>query len=318
MRERRVLIVAPDGDLHALVVRERLLALGADTVVWSTSTHPWKCAIEWTPDGVDGGPIVAGHRLSSFDAVWWRRYAAPTVSPLVSDDVVRRFCRAEAAEAMRGVFLTHPCVLNDITAEQRASSKMHQLATASRLALTLPRTLVSNDPDRIRAFAADTGSCICKTLYGDYPHGVPTRPLTAADLADTQALSMAPLIVQERITCVKDVRVEVIGAATYAGELVRDDPEAEVDWRKDPYGWRPHSLPAALARALVGLVGRLGLQTGAIDLRLDRDGRYVFFEVNPSGQFLFLEIDAGLPVSAAMARHVLARAEAAATMHPSA
>jgi glutathione synthase/RimK-type ligase-like ATP-grasp enzyme len=57
---------------------------------------------------------------------------------------------------------------------------------------------------------------------------------------------------------------------------------------------------------------RLGLEYGAIDLRLTPDGDYVFFEVNPGGQFLFVEHACGLPISAALAAH-LARGRRGAT-----
>jgi hypothetical protein len=52
------------------------------------------------------------------------------------------------------------------------------------------------------------------------------------------------------------------------------------------------------------LIRRLGLEYGAIDLRLTPDGEYVFFEVDPSGQFLSIEQSSGLPISAAVATHL--------------
>ena len=46
---------------------------------------------------------------------------------------------------------------------------------------------------------------------------------------------------------------------------------------------------------------RLGLVYGAIDLRLTGDGRYVFLEINPAGQFLYVEEQTGQPIAAALA-----------------
>ena len=46
----------------------------------------------------------------------------------------------------------------------------------------------------------------------------------------------------------------------------------------------------------------LRLYYGAADLIEDVDGEYVFLEINPSGQFLFVEADTELPISAAWAR----------------
>ncbi|MEV4245300.1 hypothetical protein AB0J63_18065 [Streptosporangium canum] len=43
-----------------------------------------------------------------------------------------------------------------------------------------------------------------------------------------------------------------------------------------------------------------GLTYGAIDLILTPDGRYVFLEINPNGQFLWIEDATGLPIGAAI------------------
>jgi glutathione synthase/RimK-type ligase-like ATP-grasp enzyme len=59
-------------------------------------------------------------------------------------------------------------------------------------------------------------------------------------------------------------------------------------------------LPPDLEQRCVQLVDRLGLCFGAIDLALTPDGRYVFFEVNPNGQYLWIELATGLPISDAI------------------
>ena len=50
------------------------------------------------------------------------------------------------------------------------------------------------------------------------------------------------------------------------------------------------------------LLRALRLQYGCIDMRRQPDGGYRFFEVNPSGQFLFAEIDTGQPLLRALAQ----------------
>jgi glutathione synthase/RimK-type ligase-like ATP-grasp enzyme len=51
---------------------------------------------------------------------------------------------------------------------------------------------------------------------------------------------------------------------------------------------------------------RLGLVYGAIDLRLTGDGRYVFLEINPAGQFRYVEEQTGQPLAAALAARLAA------------
>ena len=49
----------------------------------------------------------------------------------------------------------------------------------------------------------------------------------------------------------------------------------------------------------------LGLEYGAIDMKLTSHGQYYFLEINPAGQVLFIEKLARLPISQALARHLL-------------
>jgi glutathione synthase/RimK-type ligase-like ATP-grasp enzyme len=50
----------------------------------------------------------------------------------------------------------------------------------------------------------------------------------------------------------------------------------------------------------VRLVAQLGLCYGAIDLVLTPDGRYIFLEINPNGQYLWIERMTGLPITEAI------------------
>src|SRR5215831_1526236 len=61
-----------------------------------------------------------------------------------------------------------------------------------------------------------------------------------------------------------------------------------------------HELPPKIATILDELMDRLGLVYDTIDLRLTPDGHYVFLEINPAGQFLYIEHATGQPIAAAL------------------
>lgn len=46
---------------------------------------------------------------------------------------------------------------------------------------------------------------------------------------------------------------------------------------------------------------------GAIDMRRSPDGAYTFLEINPAGQWLFIEEKTGQPISEAIAAWMLAQ-----------
>jgi glutathione synthase/RimK-type ligase-like ATP-grasp enzyme len=72
--------------------------------------------------------------------------------------------------------------------------------------------------------------------------------------------------------------------------------------------YAPHDLPLETTAKLAALMERLGLVYGAIDLRLTPEGHYFFLEINPAGQFLYIEHATGQPIAAALAHALLSGA----------
>lgn len=63
----------------------------------------------------------------------------------------------------------------------------------------------------------------------------------------------------------------------------------------------PYELPEPIATAAIELTHGFGLNYSSIDFIVTPQGDHVFLELNPNGQFLWLEFEAGLPLSSRMA-----------------
>ena len=309
-----VLIVAPADDAHAVALGAVLdRDFGARVVIWDRASLPIESQLDFRLDA-DQSAIrlqtpVDEFALDEFRSVWWRRPAPFRIDPSVSDPKVRRFCDAECDAFFKGVLksLRIP-IVNDPFLEAVAARKPYQLSVARKVGLQIPKTLISNNPDSVRAFWREqSGACIYKGLTAPNWTFTETRILTEDDLAHLERLRHAPMIVQEKIEKGVDVRVNVFGDAVFAVEITTTIAEADLDWRIDATAeWREHALPHALAGKLIALLRALDLHYGCIDLRRQPDGQYRFFEVNPSGQFLFAEIDTGQPLLRALAQLLLA------------
>ena len=115
-------------------------------------------------------------------------------------------------------------------------------------------------------------------------------------------MPLCPIILQERIEGPSDVRVTIAGTRLFAARIDTADGCAGVDSRLDlDAPCVPHMLPDEVSAALFQVMNELGLLFGTIDLKLTHSNEYVFFEVNPQGQFLYIEILTGQPISAAVA-----------------
>ena len=130
-----------------------------------------------------------------------------------------------------------------------------------------------------------------------------TRLLTTDDLEQLSSVRLAPVIFQEYISAVADVRVTIVGRQVFAMLIHSRGTSYEVDFRISLREAKTSAttLPRAVEDTLLQLMDDLGLAYGAIDLRLTDDGEYVFLEINPAGEFLFCEAGAGLPITEAVA-----------------
>lgn len=259
-----------------------------------------------------GAPPVSGSlrtssraaALEQVRAVYWRRPVWPRFPHLEPPDA--RFAAAQVRYGLGGILhaLTECRYVNHPLRNYAAEHKPLQLATATRMGFTVPPTLISNDLGEIRSFVRDHGPVVYKALRWTAYHDSDgqglttwTEPVDPAEL--DESVKVVPHLFQSRVDKAADVRVVVVGGRVFA---VRIDSEL-LDWRRD-YGaltYRVIDLPTQTAEGLVRFLRHFGLASGSFDLALGRDGTLHWLELNPNGQWGWLEDAAGLPLAAAFA-----------------
>jgi glutathione synthase/RimK-type ligase-like ATP-grasp enzyme len=111
-------------------------------------------------------------------------------------------------------------------------------------------------------------------------------------------LAHAPAIFQRYVPYGREYRVSYVAGELFVAEIAITREAARYDWRIDcDYETLPSVLDGDTAAKLRVLMDDLGLASGAIDLRETPEGQVYFLEVNPSGQFLFLDVFAGMNVA---------------------
>lgn len=305
-----VLILAAARDFHARVVEARIARLGGSSILLDPLDLRNGPSLTATL-GPGGGQLwlrVGGRTIdfSQVRSVWWRSRLAVPDLPDLADAADRRFADVEWEGALAGLIQgARPLHVNDPVANLAAQCKPRQLRVAEELGLRVPATLVTNDPHQVRAFRESHPRLVYKRV-GSGPEALPTQDFTPERAAHLDALATAPVLFQERIDAAFDIRATVVGKEVFAAAIHSQEGRAPLDWRLD-YGVpvTPHVLPPDLAERLVAYTRQLGLEYGAIDLRLTPKGEYVFLEINPEGQFMFVELLAGLPISEALAALLL-------------
>jgi glutathione synthase/RimK-type ligase-like ATP-grasp enzyme len=177
--------------------------------------------------------------------------------------------------------------------------------------LRIPESRITNDVEDARRFITQHGSSqtVYKAFSGTEHAWRETRLLRPGELDMIENVRFAPVIFQEYIPIGVDLRITVVGDRLFAAAIHSLGTEYEVDFRMVMTSARFEevTLPPEVAEALHILMQRLGLVYGAIDMRLTPDGEYVFLEINPAGQWLFVEERTGQPITEALVDLMLAR-----------
>jgi glutathione synthase/RimK-type ligase-like ATP-grasp enzyme len=320
-----VLIISDDSDRHIGGVAGALSSLGVPVWLFNTAEFPLhvKLSLSLAADFerslllLPGGDWLESSRVRS---VWYRK-PHPHVFPQRLPAGQKAFARAESREACKSLYDALPCLwVSHPSAITAAENKARQLRLARTIGFSIPRTLITNDPDAVRAFFDECReSVVYKALSRAYltsedPDGIGITPIShyvytsllrRHHLDDLDSLRLAPGVFQERIEKSYDIRVTVVGDTAFAAALPsRERDEANADWRRrfeDGARWHSHKLPKDVDARCRALTRRLGLNYGSVDLILTHRNQYVFLEINPTGEYGWLEAQAGLPISLALA-----------------
>jgi hypothetical protein len=307
-----VVVFSEPADVHAQsVIRELTKAGVSDVRMLDLREIPQRATVNMALSNIhgsgfevvlsDGRPI----RFENVRSFWWRR-PQNFVLPGGMDMQAQQFALTELSTACQGLWLcTTGLWVNNPVRDAAAAHKPWQLETARELGLSIPETLITTDPDKVRAFwEARNGEIIYKPFLQTFHSWRETRQLKREELALLDSVRLAPVIFQQLVPGAADLRVTIIGDEIFPAAVDVGKMEYKLDVRLNQQSYEKHELPAEVSEKLLRLMRRLGLEYGAIDLRLTPDGDYVFFEVNPAGQFLFVEYACGLPISAALASHL--------------
>ena len=249
----------------------------------------------------DGPPLD----LADVGAVWYRRLRPMELDEALTAPTGRLFAWSESHEALSGLWQATDCFwMNPLAADEAGQRKIRQLQVAREVGLSVPRTLVTNDPAAATDFVANrpAGSVIRKAFRNIPEAPRSTAVVTLEDLTRMDQVRFAPVTFQEFVPADLDLRVIVVEDEVFATSI-RSQPEFQTDYRAGigSAEFAPYALPDQVASALVELHKRLGLVYGASDFRVTPDGEHVFLEVNPAGEYLFASDRTGQPVPQAIA-----------------
>jgi glutathione synthase/RimK-type ligase-like ATP-grasp enzyme len=305
------------GDLQLQAVATALQRRGATVISFNSEVVERRL-----PVSADDGAIrLDGVAMAGLTALYVRSLPSPhpPVVEIDGDLVLRRDWFAEFMQAReRSGFLlaTLLCLeeagvrlVNSPQAGMALQSKPLQLAILRRLGARVPRTLISNDPQHVRAFHARQAAAGRAVIFKPLLGGAITRLLDPGVLEQLERVREAPVIFQERIDG-DDIRVVVIGGSVVSAVAIRT-PHQHLDFRDDPVysageaRYETVSLPPAVQTLCVAATAACGLRFAGLDLKRTAAGEWVVLELNSSPIYLDVERKIGDPISDSLAALLL-------------
>lgn len=245
--------------------------------------------------------------MKDVNCVYYRRPTGFELPANMSEQV-RRWSATEARLGLGGVLSALPRWLNHPADISRAEYKPVQLAQARACGLNVPATLVTNDPTAAAAFVSQVGRAVYKPFHPagitehDTHRVVYTTPVTVVDI--DESVRFTAHLFQAWVEKQYEVRLTVVDDALLAVRIDTEGEAVSVDWRTDydALTYTPLAgVPATVREGVYALMARLRLRFGALDFIVSPDGRWWFLEVNPNGQWAWIEDVTGLPITSTIA-----------------
>lgn len=265
-------------------------------------------------------------RSSEIKSVWYRRPSSPdaSLSKNVSqpyhgfvEDEVKKFLWSlwTSTNDKNILWVNHPLALKLLE-----YNKLYQLQVANEVGLDVPETIVTMYQDKaLRFFDMCDGQLVMKLLGGGgnlkNEEGkdlvvYTSRVFREHIIERGEGMKQAPVMFQRYIPKKIELRVTIVGEKVFTCAIDSQvSSRTKDDWRRYDFervGHNPYGLPKDVEEKLLRLMWMLKINFGAIDMIVTPKDKYVFLEVNPSGQWGWIEALTGMPISEALADLLIA------------
>jgi len=183
-----------------------------------------------------------------------------------------------------------------IPSNRMQKDKIGGLRTAKQSGLLVPKTYILSSKKRLNKILNDTSELITKSIVNvekiniDGIRHIPYTQIVNKEILASIPDVFFPSLFQEKIEKEYEIRTFYLEGDIYSMAIFsQHDNQTEVDFRKynfeKPNRNIPYKLPDNIEKKLCVFMKSMDLRTGSIDIIKSIDGRYIFLEVNPVGQF---------------------------------
>ena len=239
------------------------------------------------------------------------------ISPILTDDTTDEYREFVAKETLVALdyllfFLSKQKCMDSPMKRRVASNKIIQLEQAKKIGFQIPRYRITNNPDEAEKFVKSTNKIVYKTLsdpiidFGENGEGMINASLVSNEDFSEQKFNvfMAPCQFQKYIEKSYELRIHVIEEKIIAVKIDSQAQEhTKIDWRtgQDLSMFETIEISKEIQEKVIKFIKSFGLHFGIIDMIVDKKGNYIFLELNPNGNWLFIESKIDIQISSMVA-----------------
>ena len=245
--------------------------------------------------------------LFKIKSIWYRRDTInpPPVLSEIRNEVfyqdVLKHLRSENIEAKEAFYY---CIQNDKKIlgnfENATINKIKMLLLAKKNGIDVPATITTNTKSSLLVFKNKHDKIITKAVQDGFDFIKEEGDKNDLYLSYTEEITneliesipdtFFPSLFQEKLDKELDIRTFFLDGKCYSMAIFSQlDNQTNIDFRKYNRVVNnrnvPYRLPDLLEKNINNLMIELGLNTGSIDIIKTKQGRFVFLEVNPVGQY---------------------------------
>jgi hypothetical protein len=251
--------------------------------------------------------------------IWWRNFKSSdeyNVFPEVTNEWAINYCQKEAESLVYSLIGLYPNAnwVNSWHQTNLAFYRINQIPVAHKLGLKISPTIVTNSYEKALNFVQSQGECVVKSMirHPSFSHNGKqyrcyTRKIDLETLEKMKySIHLSPVFIQKKIDKKAEYRVTIIGQDTFVCRIdsqTIQDEDVSVDWRiaePDTVPHYPDNLPSEYLRKLHNMLKEFKLKFGAFDIINNEEDSLYFIELNPDGQWYWIEILTGMPMTKAM------------------
>lgn len=236
--------------------------------------------------------------LLKIKSVYYRRPILPNIKEHNLTKGEEVFILNEIINYLEGLYkiLKNAFWISPVFAIREAESKIYQLQVAKELGFNVPPSLITNEKEIAEEFVNKFESII-KPIKSGFIEDEGNEKIIFTTLFNNKSqlerVQICPTYLQKFINKTADLRVTVIGNKVFPALILSQEyDETKIDWRKAErikLKYEKIELPKTLNDLCINLTKKLGLNFGAIDFVKDEIGNFIFLEINPNGQWAWIE-----------------------------